>query len=79
MHVDEARRTAASVVVTSSALMVALMPTAQAAEVAPNKAVSAALKRHGNGTWTQADVALIRSIPELAAVVEDPTKPAEIL
>ncbi|MEU7552994.1 hypothetical protein AB0B01_11705 [Streptomyces sp. NPDC044571] len=40
--------------------------------------ISAALKRHGDGTWTQADVALIRSIPSLAAVVEDVTRPAEV-
>ncbi|MFJ8589308.1 hypothetical protein ACIRD2_32250 [Streptomyces sp. NPDC093595] len=55
-----------------------LNPSAQAAESGPDPKVAAALQRHADGTWTQADVDLIRSIPELAAVVVDPTKPVEV-
>ncbi|MGY4906793.1 hypothetical protein [Streptomyces sp. 900116325] len=68
---------AACVIVAAAALAVTLAPTAQAA--APTDAqISAALKRHGDGTWTQADVNLIRSIPSLAAVVQDVTRPEEV-
>ncbi|KNB51016.1 hypothetical protein [Streptomyces caatingaensis] len=63
--------------VAAVALSVTMTPAAHAA--APTDAeISAALKRHGDGTWTQKDVALIRSIPALAAVVEDVTRPAEV-
>ncbi|MFJ8010819.1 hypothetical protein [Streptomyces fagopyri] len=59
------------------ALVMTLAPAGHAA-TPPDAEITAALKRHGDGTWTQADVNLIRSIPELAAVVEDVTRPEEI-
>jgi hypothetical protein len=62
----------------ASALMVTMAPAAHAAE--PTDAeIGAALQRHGDGTWTQADVDLIRSVPSLAAVVEDVTRPEEVV
>ncbi|MGA5584523.1 hypothetical protein ACPCIY_25965 [Streptomyces thermodiastaticus] len=63
--------------VAASALVATMSPAAHAAT--PTDAeISAALQRHGDGTWTQADVDLIRSIPSLAAVVEDVTRPEEV-
>ncbi|MEV7558956.1 hypothetical protein [Streptomyces sp. NPDC089795] len=68
---------AASVVVSAAALAVTLAPSAQAAT--PTDAeITAALQRHNDGTWTQADVDLVRSVPELAAIVPDVTRPQEI-
>ncbi|MEU0370020.1 hypothetical protein ABZ070_07085 [Streptomyces sp. NPDC006283] len=69
---------AASTVVCAAAVVATLTPTAQAVDNAPDPAVAAALQRHADGSWTQADVDLIRSIPELAAVVADPTRPVEV-
>ncbi|MGV9785821.1 hypothetical protein ACWEIK_00930 [Streptomyces sp. NPDC004673] len=67
----------ASAVVAAAALAITLAPSAQAAT--PTDAqITAALQRHNDGTWTQADVDLIRSVPELAAVVEDVTRPQEV-
>ncbi|MFF5498283.1 hypothetical protein [Streptomyces aquilus] len=62
--------------ITATALAVTMAPAAHAAE--PTDAqISAAIQRHFDGTWTQADVNLIRSIPELAAVVPNVTRPVE--
>jgi hypothetical protein len=63
--------------VAATALTVTLAPAANA-DAPTDAEIAAALKRHGDGTWTQADVDLIRSIPELAAVVPDVTRPEEV-
>ncbi|WP_432032701.1 hypothetical protein [Streptomyces antibioticus] len=64
-------------IVAATALTVSLAPAANAAT--PTDAeITAALKRYGDGTWTQTDVNLIRSIPELAAAVPDVTRPEEV-
>ncbi|MFF7164071.1 hypothetical protein ACFZBP_22400 [Streptomyces sp. NPDC008086] len=55
----------------------ALAPAAHAAEPTDEQ-IRLAVQRHFNGSWTQEDVALVRSIPELAAVVPDVTRPVEV-
>jgi hypothetical protein len=41
--------------------------------------VVVALERIEAGTWTQADLAVIRQYPDIAAQVPDPSQPAELL
>ncbi|MEU6483498.1 hypothetical protein [Streptomyces sp. NPDC046887] len=68
-------------VVSAAALLATVAPgAAQAAtsDQAPDPAVAAALQRVANGSWTKSDISLLKSIPEVAAGVVDPTKPAEV-
>ncbi|GHA16060.1 hypothetical protein ACFOOM_10320 [Streptomyces echinoruber] len=62
-----------------AATSLTVTPALAANAATPTKGeIAAALKRHSDGTWTRADVDLIRSIPELAAVVPDVTRPEEV-
>lgn len=65
--------------VATTALLLSVAPAAQAADSAPSQErIQLALQRHGDGTWTQEDVDIVRSIPELAATVIDVTRPEEV-
>ncbi|MDX3062823.1 MULTISPECIES: hypothetical protein [Streptomyces] len=66
--------------VTIAALSATLVPmsSANAAEELPSD-VRGALQRISDGTWTNSDAELIASIPELAAVTEDPRVEPEVL
>ena len=62
------------------ALALALAAIAVPAPAAPDGAdpkIASALARVDQGTWTQADLALLRSFPDLAASVPDPSQPVE--
>ncbi|MER6421688.1 hypothetical protein [Streptomyces sp. NPDC001137] len=63
----------------SAALLVTLNGASASAATQPSdEAISAALRHVGDGTYTQADLNLIKSVPGLAARVVDPTKPEEV-
>lgn len=59
------------VIVSAVAVMGVVAPSAHA-DNAPDPAVTAALQRIQDGTWTDADAELIAGIPELAATTADP-------
>ncbi|MFV2119059.1 hypothetical protein ACE14D_11675 [Streptomyces sp. Act-28] len=58
--------------------MATLAPAAHADAPSEDR-VRLALQRHADGTWTQEDVDIVRSIPELAGQVMDVTRPDEIV
>lgn len=67
-----------AVLVAATAACVTLLPAGLANADELDPAVSAALQRISDGTWTEADTELISSIPELAAVTPDPRRAPEV-
>ena len=65
--------------VLATALLGLLGPPVHAAAPKTDPAMVQALDRIGDGTWTQADLALIRQYPDIAAQVPDPSAPPEVL
>ncbi|BAC73528.1 hypothetical protein Save01_02076 [Streptomyces avermitilis] len=63
--------------IAASAMVTAIAPSAQAA-TPTDEQIRIALQHHADGTQTPADVAVIKSVPALAASVPDPTAPEEI-
>ncbi|MFD9789674.1 hypothetical protein ACFWXK_01860 [Streptomyces sp. NPDC059070] len=81
IRMESRRGVLAGALVSATALLVTLAPSAVADGTPWNGRdlqIATALKHHAEGTQNQADINLIRSIPELAASVPDPTQPEEV-